>query len=68
MNTPETLIKQLVDLRKSQNLTQTEFANLLEMSQPNLARLENGGRKPSIDLLCKYANLVGATIDVKISD
>lgn len=38
----------LKDRRETMGLTQKEMGSLMGLSQPNYSRIENGGRKPTI--------------------
>ena len=57
------LIKALLRIRKSQNLTQTELASLMGTSQANISKLENGKLNPSVAFLKRLAS----ACDVKLS-
>lgn len=54
----------LVRARQQANLTQKEVADALHVSQPYIAQIENGSRKPGYLLLFRYATAVGAQIKV----
>ena len=60
----ECAILALVRARQSANLTQKEVAEKLHVSQPYIAQLENGTRKPGYLLLFRYASAVGARIQI----
>lgn len=49
--------------RKKRGLTQTELADLLEVSRQTIGSLENGRYNPSIVLAFKIADLFNATIE-----
>lgn len=55
----------LVRARQNAKLTQRDVAEALHVSQPYIAQIENGSRKPSYMLLFRYANAVGAKIQVR---
>ena len=61
----EAALLALVRARQTANLTQKDVADALEVSQPYIAQIENGSRKPGYLLLFRYANVVGATIQVE---
>lgn len=65
MNNHKDLVDKLVEIRKKRNITQVELAEKLNMKQPNLARIEKGGRVPSLQMLCGIANAVGAKIKIE---
>ncbi|CAN5553306.1 hypothetical protein BH11ARM2_BH11ARM2_16250 [soil metagenome] len=54
----------LVRARQEANLTQQDVAEALHVSQPYIAQIENGSRKPGYMLLFRYAGVVGARIQV----
>lgn len=60
----ESALLALVRARQEANLTQQDVADTLHVSQPYIAQIENGSRKPSYLLLFRYANAVGASIRV----
>lgn len=55
--------ERLKDLRKEAGLTQKEVAKRLQMSQPQYARTENGGRKPNGETLEKFADFFNVSTD-----
>lgn len=52
--------------RNQQGLSQTAFARLVGMRQPNVARLETGDHEPSLSMLTRLAAVLGEhfTIDI----
>ncbi len=60
----ESALLALVRARQEANLTQKEVAEALHVSQPYIAQIENGSRKPGYLLLFRYAGVVGARIQV----
>lgn len=64
----EAALVALVHARQTANLTQKEMAEALHVSQPTIGQIENGSRKPGYLLLFRYANAVGATIQVAQSN
>ena len=61
------IAQQLYDLRRSKGLTQKQFAKLIGMSQPNVARLESGDYKSySLRTLNKAVRVLGSNIEIKI--
>ena len=49
--------------RKKQGLTQSELADLLEVSRQTIGSLENGRYNPSIVLAFKIAQIFNVTIE-----
>jgi len=62
----EAALLALVRARQSANLTQKDVAEALHVSQPYIAQIESGSRKPGYLLLFRYANVVGASIQVAL--
>jgi transcriptional regulator with XRE-family HTH domain len=54
MNNIKTILKAL---RKFNRMTQAELALKLEISRPYLCEIEKGGKKPTLDLIYKYAEV-----------
>ncbi len=52
-----------VEARKAKGLSQRAVATQVGISQPQLAELERGKRAPTIELLRRLADVVGATAD-----
>ena len=55
--------KNLMELRKLNNLTQKQVAKQLGISQPSYIRYENGKAEPSLENLVKLADLFDVSID-----
>ena len=53
----------LIKLRKDKQLTQEQVANYLNMSQSTYQHYENQRAEPSIETLCKLADLYGVSLD-----
>ncbi|WP_195958015.1 helix-turn-helix domain-containing protein [Enterococcus gallinarum] len=61
----------LIELRKLQNLTQQELANLLNVSKQTVGSWERGRTEPSIPMINELANILNTTTDYltgRISD
>jgi len=54
----------LVRARQTANMTQQNLATLLRVSQPYIAQIERGSKPISLSLMVRYANAVGATIQI----
>ena len=59
------IIKTMVNARTAQNLTQAELAKKTGISLPDIRRLESGTRNPSLNLLKKLADGMGATLKIE---
>jgi len=57
------IIVALLDLRRAQNLTQADLAELMGTSQANISKLESGKFNPSVAFLKRLA----AACDVRLS-
>lgn len=62
------IIKQLVEERHRQKMTQQEIADITGILPSNLARFESGTRVPTLVVLEKYASALGKQIKVEICD
>lgn len=55
--------KNLIELRKRNNLTQKEIATALGITQPSYIRYENGSAEPTQQTLVKIADLFDVSVD-----
>ena len=53
----------LQQLRKDMNMTQKEFAELLEIPQPSVSAYENNKNTPTMDILVTIANICNVSLD-----
>jgi len=60
------IIKQIVDERKRQKITQKELADRTGLKQSNISRLETGKSNPSLDFLSKIAAGLGRELQVNL--
>lgn len=61
----ECAVLALVRARNSSALTQQDVADALHVSQSYIARVERGSKPMSLSLMLRYANAVGASVEVK---
>lgn len=54
----------LRDHRKKLNLSQSEMAKMLGITQPYLSQIENGLRKPSLEMALKISKELGVEPDI----
>nr|WP_275941994.1 helix-turn-helix transcriptional regulator [Nocardia cerradoensis] len=47
-------------------MTQTELARRMGTTQPTIARIEGGGRMPTLDMLERLATAVGQRLDISL--
>ena len=59
----EVFKRNLIELRKLNNYTQRQVAEVLNISQPSYIRYENGKAEPSLENLVKLADLFDVSID-----
>ncbi len=59
------LIKQIIQARTEQSLTQQELADRIGIRQSNISRLESGNYNPSLDFLKKIANGLGKELHIE---
>ncbi len=60
------IIERLAERRATVGLTQADVAGRMGTSQSVIARLEAGGRDPRISTLERYAEAVGAGLEVRV--
>lgn len=58
------IISELVRIREIQSMSQKRLSEMVEMSQPSLARLESKRISPGIDTLLKLFAPLGYTLEV----
>lgn len=58
--------RQILDLRLAHGWTQKELAQRIGTKQANISRLENGQLNPSVDMLQKVADALGAELIVTL--
>jgi transcriptional regulator with XRE-family HTH domain len=57
---------QLRTLRKAQDMTQAELADIVGTKKSNISRLESGRYNPSLDLMVKVAAGLGRSIRIEL--
>ena len=60
------VIKQLIELRNSYNLSQTAFAKKVGTTQAVISRIENGAVNIGIDFLEKIAKAFNKEVELKL--
>lgn len=64
--TPEyEIVRQIIQARTEQNLTQKELANRIGIRQSNISRLESGNYNPSLDFLKRVAEGLGKELHIE---
>ncbi|WP_425955321.1 helix-turn-helix domain-containing protein [Xylanimonas sp. McL0601] len=64
----EQLLDSLVALRKKHNLTQSEVADRMGVSQPTIAAFERDDANPTLATIRRYAHAVGARLRDEVID
>lgn len=64
----DSLLKQLVDLRKHHGLSQQKVADRMGVSQPTVAAFERYDANPTLSSIARYAMAVEAVLDMKVID
>ncbi|CAK7030355.1 MAG: hypothetical protein DELT_02758 [Desulfovibrio sp.] len=59
------LVRQIIQARAEQNLTQQELADRIGIKQSNISRLESGTYNPSLDFLKKIASGLGKELHIE---
>lgn len=60
----ESAILALVRARNAADMSQKDVADALHVSQPYIAMIERGSKPMSLSLMIRYANVVGASVEV----
>lgn len=61
-------MKSLIELRREHNLTQTDVAERMGVSQPTVAAFEHYDSNPTLASIQRYAMAVGAVLDTRVID
>lgn len=64
----DSIIEELVAERKSQKLTQQDIADKSGMKAPNVTRIESKKYSPSLDVLIRYARVLGKDVEIMLVD
>ena len=63
LNLEYELVCNLIKLRKEKGLSQRKLAELANIDQPSIARIESGKHTPSLKMLVKLLNVMGYKIE-----
>lgn len=58
------VMRQVVEARMAEGMTQAELARACGMKPANLCRLESGNGNPSLSTLCKIAHGLGRKLEI----
>lgn len=64
----DSIVQMLIEERKRLGLTQQDVADLSGMKAPNVTRIESKKYSPSLDVLMRYARVVGKEINLTLVD
>lgn len=56
------IIQAMIDVRKSQNMTQKELSKRTGITQADISRIENGTRNPSLEMVKRLARGMGMVL------
>ena len=59
------IIQAMIDARKDQKLTQKELSERTGITQADISRIERGTRNPSLEMLKRIADGLGATLKLE---
>ncbi len=59
----DNMYRRIRELREDKDLTQTQIANMLEMSQTGYSKYETGENDIPTSILIKLANFYGTSVD-----
>lgn len=59
------IIQALIDVRKSQNITQKELSEATGITQADISRIENGTRNPSLEMVKRLAAGMGMRLKLE---
>ena len=62
------IIRQVIQSRSEQNITQKELADRIGIKQSNISRLESGNYNPSLQFLKKVASGLGKEIHIEFRE
>lgn len=60
------LVRQLIDLRLQNNISQSELARRVGVKQPSIARLEGRGKSKDLAFLGRVAKALNARLEIKL--
>lgn len=60
------LINDLKDIREKKNITTAKLAELTEIAQPNITRMETGRAKPNLKTIMAIAHALGAKVELRV--
>ena len=59
------IIQAMIDIRKKQNLTQSDLSKITGITQADISRIENGTRNPSLEMMRRLAKGLGMVIKME---
>jgi len=64
-NLAQNLLRQLVEARKKEGLSQSEVARRMNVPQSAVVRMESGTHSPTLSTLSRYAAAIGVKLEAK---
>lgn len=61
------IMRQIVEARMEEGITQQELAKRCDMKPSNLSRLENGNGNPSVATLARIARGLGRKLEIRFA-
>ena len=59
------IIQAMIDARKNQHMTQKDLSERTGITQADISRIERGTRNPSLEMLKRIADGLGATLKLE---
>ncbi len=60
------VVRQLIDLRRRRQMSQTEVARRVGVKQPSIARLEGRGKSKDLSFLGRVAQALDARLEIRL--
>lgn len=60
------LVRQIIDLRKEQGMTQQALAEMMGTKQSSISRLERGDYNPTLEFIQKAAGALGKRVEIRL--
>lgn len=61
-----TMLDELGQLRVTRGMTQADVAEIMGISQQSISKIESYDSNPTLDTLQRYANAIGAMIEITV--
>ena len=64
----DSVMGQLVAIRKEKNMTQNDISVLTGILRPNISRMESGNYNPTLDMLVRVADSLGLKVNITFEE